>query len=352
MKNLKKAVSLVCVLALCLLAFCSCSNKNEIMVTVGDKKYSQNETVFTLDGEKVSLGFYRYCYLMVKDNMLQSDSTLDFTKEENIKKLNEETMWQIKNFYSTAVLAKKYGYYLTEEILADIDDTMKGTFDSAGSAKDYKALLSENYLTHEVYEKALGLSYLNSIMEAGLFGTDKEVNKVVFTVDEAVEDYAKNNCHLMNIFFVVEYADEDGVMLSEEEYNKNKKEAEKKAKAAYNEIKGGKSFESVMKKYLGEDAYEADLQRYYDIESTSNLLKTDLSKLKVGEITEPIFSQDNYLIIYKLENDIEYLKKNPDNAVSAYAESRFSAALKEISDNFEIKETELFKKITPQTLTK
>ncbi|MBE6788499.1 MAG: hypothetical protein E7539_02425 [Ruminococcaceae bacterium] len=351
MNTFKKVVSIFCVLAVSLCVFCSCSQKNEVLIKLGDKEYSQFKTVLKLDDYEVSLGFYRYCYLMVKDNMKKNDPDIDFTKEETIKELNEETMWQVKNFYAVDSLAKKYGYTLSSDDLASIDDAMKSAFDSAGNAKDYKAMLEKSYLTHEVYENALKLSYLNSNMSATLFGTDAKTNKETFTLNEAITSYEKTHCRLMSIYYPVDYADEDGVYLNEEEYNKEKAAVKAKADATLKKIRDGASFEIVLKQEMGEDVYKNDLQNYYDFESFSVMLGYDLTTLEIGQTTEPIFTQDNYFLVHRLKNDNEYLKENPANVISAYSGVCFANALQDISDNFKVKETDLLSKITPDSLS-
>lgn len=343
---LKKALSLLTATIVLSAALCACApKKDEQKITVNDKKYNASQTVLKIGGYDVSLDFFRYCYEAVKGGMQSENSAIDFSKEENAKKLKEEVLGETRRMFAVLELAKKHGYKLTAEENAEIDNTMKEAFESAGNATDYNALLEENNLTNDVYKKALEINTLGSKMTETLCGTDKKTNKIVFTVEEAVKNYGDSHTRLMNMYFPAAYLDDAGQALSTEDYEKNKADAKKKADAALNEIKNGASFADTMKKYMSEDDYEADLQSYYDAASISESLGYDLTKLKVGETSEVIFSQSCYFIIHRLQNDTKYLTENAESVAAVYAEQVYEAELDKIADSLEVKETELYKEI-------
>ncbi len=342
---LKKAFSILTAAVVLGAALCACAPKNEQNITVNDKEYSASETVLTIGDHDVSLDFFRYCYLAVKNGMLSENSALDFSKEENAKKLSDEVIRETKRMFAVLELSEKHGYKLTADELAEIDSTMKSAFESAGNATDYKALLEENNLTNDVYKKALEINTLSAKMAETLCGTDSKTNKIVFTAEEAVRAYSETHTRFMNMYFPAEYLDSAGQSLPAEDYEKNKAEAKKKADAALNEIKNGASFADTMKKYMSEEDYEADLQSYYDAAAISESLGYDLTKLEIGQTSEVVFSQSCYFIIHRLENDTEYLTENAENVAGVYAEQVYEEALSEISDGLEVKETELYKEI-------
>ncbi len=343
---LKKALSLLTATIVLGAALCACApKKDEQKITVNGKAYSASQTVLEIGEHEVSLGFFRYCYLAVKSGLLQADATLDFAKEENASKLESEAISETKKMFAALELSKKHKYTLSDEELFEIDSTMKSAFESAGNATDYHALLEENNLTNEVYKKALEINALNAKMAESLFGTDKKVNKIVFTKEDAVKGYSDSHVRFMNMYFPVAELDEQGMPLSTEDLEKNKAEAKKKADAALKEIKNGASFADTMKKYMSEEAYQNDLQSYYDAAAISESLGYDLTKLKVGETTEAIFSQNCYFIIHRLENDTEYLTSIADDVAAVYAEQRYEEELSKIAESLEVKETELYKEI-------
>ena len=348
---LRKIVSLLSVLAIFTGILCSCSNTRQENISLNGKEYSADEVVLEIGEHKVSLDFFRYSFLTVKAT-LEENGTTDFTKKENAELLKKETLEQTKYMFAVLDLAKKYGYSLSKENLDEIDSTMKNTFDSAGSASDYLALLEQNNLTNEVYKEVLEINNLGTLMSAALFGTDKKESKIVFTEKEAIDDYSKNNYRLMNIYFAVDSIDEDGVPLSDSEIEKNKSAAEKKANTAIKEIKNGASFEDTMKKYMGNDAYESDLQSYYDPKAISEPLGYDVSKLKVGETSELIFAQNCYYIIHRLECDEEYLSENSSSLVSVYSQKLYEEEVNKISDSLKITETKLYNQIAFDSFSK
>lgn len=343
---LKKALSLLTATIVLAAALCACApKKDELKISVNGKEYGATQTVLEIGDYDVSLEFFRYCYLAVKSGMLQSDAALDFSKKENADKLKSEVLSETKRMFATLELAKKYKYTLSKEELAEIDSTMKSAFDSAGNSTDYNALLEENNLTNAVYKKALEINALSTKMSETLFGTDKKVNKVVYTKEEAVKGYSDSHVRFMNIYFGAAELNEQGAPLSADEIEKNKADAKKKADAALKEIKNGATFEATMKKYMGNDAYENDLQSYYDVDSISESLGYDLTHLKVGETSEIIFSQNYYFIIHRLENDLKYLTSIADDVAAVYAQQRYEEELSKLAESLEVKEGELYKQI-------
>ncbi len=349
---LKKALSILTAIFVFVTVLCSCSPESDEKITVNDKEYSANQTVLEIGDYDVSLGFFRYCYLSVKSGLLNEDSTIDFSEEENAEMLADEVIDQTKFMFAVIELAEKYGYELTDEELSEIDDTMKSAFESAGNSADYNALLEENNLTNDVYKMALEINALDLKMAETLCGTDSETNKIVFTTEDAVKGYADSHSRFMNMYFPVSYLDDDGLSLSTEDYETNKAEVKKTADAALAEIKNGASFADTMKKYMSEDDYEADLQSYYDAAAISESLGYDLTTLKVGETSEVVFAQSCYFIIHRLENDTEYLTENAESVAAVYAEQIYEETLEEIAASLKVKETELYKEIAHDSFGK
>ncbi len=303
----QKILTVVCTALLFATVFSSCAQKSGgvLKLKSGDVKV---QNVIKLDNINVSFDLYRYWFLTLKDSFLQNDTELDFTKKENLDNLLEQTVEQVKYIIAIEDMAKEYGVELTDEQLSEINSQMKEGFESAGSAEEYKKLLSENYLTQEVYERILRANELYTTMSSTLAGTDKKKHKIVFTQDEAVKSCNEDFYRLVDIYFLVETTDEEGNALSEDKINKNKKDAEKKINEAYDKIKEGKSFLEVMREYKDEEEYEYSLQRYYRPETLS--LGFDIKSLKVSETTKPFYSNNTYMILHRLENDSEYIKEN------------------------------------------
>ena len=261
-------------------------------------------------------------------------------------------MGQVRYILGVEKLAKKYEYTLTEEDYADIDDTMESVFDRAGGATAYKELLGENYMDHEIYKRMLSVNILESKMAETLCGNDKDKNGVLIDTNKALQYFYDNYYRMLTMMFEVETADNNNEPLSTEDFNKNKEETKKVAETAYTEIKGGKSFEDVMKKYNGEADYEADLQSYYsisDIEYTGQNVDYDLKSMKEGDNTEVLYFTNCYYIIKRLELDKEYIKENVDYD-AVYAEKVFADTLEQTSESLKIEESELYKQITVDSL--
>ena len=355
-KNLFKIIA---ALTLCICVLCSCGSKNGGGILKIDGKDVEVQSVFKIGDKEISYDMYRHWFLSVKATMLEEAPNTDFTKQENIDALKKKTLEQLKFICATYAIADKYGIKLTQQHQDDIESTMKDTFNSAGSADDYRALLAENFLTDETYREILEVNLLYDYIQTDYVGTDKDKNKIVFTQQDALERCNEDFYRLVDIYFMVETQDEDGNDLSDAQIEKNKKEAEKKINAAYDKIKSGKSFLDVLKEYRTDEEYELALQGYYKPESVSSAFDVDAEALKVGETTEPLYANSTYVIIHRLENDSEYLINNgvsPDgyNVMSVeeyYAQELLGEMVEKQMQELEVTEYEYYDKITPETLS-
>jgi len=348
---MKKIMSALLALILILSTLCACKADEKtygvLKLDSGDVKVA---SFIKLNGEDVSCDLFRYCFLTQKHNIESANAEIDWSKKENLDILLDETVTQLKFFKTVDVLCEKYNVSVNEDILLDVDNTMKTIYDGAKSAEEYKKILSENYLTPEIYEEILTNNALYTYMEQNLVGKDKDKYQITFTEEEALESFKKTHARLPSIYFPVQTANEDGSQLTEAQYNKYYDEAKKKAEAAYNKLKT-KSFEEMLKGYLSEEDIKLSMESYYDMASISQSIGIDISEIKVGETTKPIFSQNSFFIIKREEMDMEYVKKNlMDEVNSACVIEKFGEMVAKTMDSIKVEKLEHFDKINTKTL--
>lgn len=354
----KNLLKILAALALTLCIFCSCGAKSGGGTLKIDGKDVKVQNILKIGDTEISYDMYRHWFLNIKNTMQEETPNIDFTKKENIDALKEKTLEQLKYMCATRAIAQKYDIKLTEKHNEEIESIMKEAFNSAGNADDYRALLAENFLTDEVYREILETTTLSDYIESDFIGTDKNKHKIIFTKEDALKKCNEDFYRLVDIYFMVAVEDDEGNALSEAEIEKNKKDAEKKINAAYDKIKSGKPFLEVLKEYRSGEQYELSLQGYYRPDSISKAFGIDAKALKVGETTEPLYANNSYVIIHRLENDTEHFVKNglsPDgyNTVTYeayYATELFGSMIEKQMKEFKVTEYKYYDKITPETL--
>ena len=100
-----------------------------------------------------------------------------------------------------------------------------------------------------------------------------------------------------------------------------------------------------------EDDVKLSMNSYYDMALISQNVGFDVSDIKVGEIANPIHSQNNFFIIQRIEMDMEYVKKNlMDEVNSSCVLEKFGEIVAKTMDSIKVEKLEHFDKITTKTL--
>ncbi len=349
----------LCIALSFMLLFVGCSKNGQgggVLKLSGGDAYVKS--VIKLNEKEVPFDMYRYWFLTIKASVEESTPNIDWTKKNNIDALKEQVLGQIKFIYAVRDIAAKYNIALSQEQLSEIEETLKSAFEAAGSGAEFKKQLSESFLTQQLYKDLLINQELYETMSTTLAGTDKEKNKVLFTSDEALKGANEDFYRLVDIYFVVEKYDEEGKSLSDAQIEANEAAAKKKVDEAYNKLKSGKDFLEVMREYKSEEEYENSLLGYYHTQNISDMLEFDVTSLEINEFSEPIYANDSYIILCRLENDSEYLKEkgvsidgfNVLSVEEYYAQKVFEERVKNTSDDYKVTELKYYDEINTETL--
>lgn len=344
---MKKLISVLALACLLVSYLCSCSNGSKNIWVLSDK--TELASPLTIGGEEILFDDFRNWYLNLKTQMESQDEQIDWSVKENQTRLVDMTVEEIKNAMAIERIAKKYSVTLSEDELLEIDSQMEEVFNGVGGADAYKKLLSENFFTQEIYQKRLNINSLYEKLQNELIGDDSKTNKIVVSFDKAAEEFSKTHYRFARITFPVDVYDENGGEVDEKTFEKRKAEALKKANEAYAKLKSAK-FLDVQKQYLSAGA-EEDNQDYFEVAELSSILETEMSGVKVGEYTAPIYSQTEYYIFYRMENDNDYLSKNGKaTVISTYAEKELKKMIDSEIKSLKVEKTEDFSKISTTTL--
>ena len=270
MKNKKLILCIFSILAISLFAT-GC--KQEIEIKDGSK------VAVKLDGVKITATEY---YEKIKETNVailvdMIDKELlekDFPTTDEEDKQIEEQMKQLKENYSDE---ETYNQLLTQ-------------YFGVNSEEELEEVLRLEYKRNEAVEK-----YVSDHI------TDKEIDK--YYKDEIYGEVKAS--HIIIIPSVSDNADEDEIKEAEAE-------ALKTAKKVIKELKEGKKFENLAKKYSQEQATAekgGDLG-YFELDEMVSEFSNAVKELKVNEYTkEPVKTQYGYHIILKTgEKDKPKLK--------------------------------------------
>lgn len=302
-----------------------------------------------IDGRGVDFELFRYYYLALKEQVEYEDSTVDFKDKEAQASLMNLALGQVKYVMAVEDTAKKYGFTLSDEDVAEIDEKMKSVFDKVGGADAYREELKKGNLTQELYERLLTSNALYTAMSEELVGIEGDGRKITVTFDEAVKAYDKLNYRLAAIPFMINLYDSEGNQVDEKTAEKRQKEALSEAEKTYKKL-ASTDFLTLMKEHY-EKEEDINLQQYYPIDNLALMVGDEIKELKVGEYSKPMLANSAYFIFYRLEPDKEYLLNNAkQNVILACSEEKLGEILDDYINSYKVEKGEDFAKITPETL--
>lgn len=280
--------------------------------TSGEASASQSKEPSVLDQEEdpkylvpvlkvgdyeVTYGVYRHYYKLLAKSMMGEDKTY-FDKEENLKKLQEDTLQQCKVTAAYFNLAKQAGVTLpTEEKLDQEFKEFVETYEPMYPlyyGVTMAQYLEQNAMTISTFKTFYVLdTYLSSALSDYLAD---EKNGMVDLSDEAVKKAMEDYRCVKHI--LVGYTDK----LSDED-------ALKLANDLAKQLREGGDIDALMKEYSND--YHADGENAYTFtynEMVKEFEETAFS-MEIGEVSDPVKSTYGYHVILRLDIDEKSFKE-------------------------------------------
>jgi len=325
MKFFKKIISVLLLLCMAL-PFASCGaslpGEDDRTVAMINDKYN------------VSYDLYKYFYL----NYAASYGEEDFEGENAAKteaELRESCFAALRNVYAVVVLSSEYGINLTDTLVEDtarisVEETIK----EFGGKAAYAKALAENYMTDSVFRFMMKVD----ACEDQLYSTITDGLGEIDNSDETVMAAIKGDEFIRIVHVLI--SNSNG--FSDE---KNKETAEKVLKLA----RSGEDFDSLIANYSND--YSMTRDGYYftygymlpEIEEAS-------FKLKEGEISGIIESENGYHIIKRLPKDDEYMVKNYTTLKAQYESCKFYSLIDKQAESVSVKGNDLLETINHDLL--
>ncbi|MGN0601568.1 MAG: peptidylprolyl isomerase, partial [Oscillospiraceae bacterium] len=345
-------------------------------LTIDGKKVDTKDLVIcTVDGNDIDFDTFRYFYYYTLNNYAQYGITLDSIKEQEgaFDALLSDVVTTIKQEYVAPKLAKENKITLTDEDQEAIEknfETAKSQFDSE---EEYKKALKSSYMTEEFYKKMLThAQYYDKLFgDDGKYVTSKEdFKKVVQDNDE----YSRVIHILIPYECQAEITDASALdaydsaslsekltskknaysSLSEDEQAKAKAKAKKLAEEVLEKAKSGEYFEKLIKQYGWDSGMESNPEGYY-VNKNSKLVQEFMDasfKLKENEISGLVENESyGWFIIKRLPVDLDYVDENYSTLVSEYDTPRFQELYQNTTDEMEVTYSDIYKKITIDSIT-
>lgn len=284
-KNRKETISTIVIIVIMVVLVAA-----GLWVLSGEGNKPSDKLVFTVGNEEVYLDEINLCILQNVVNLGITTDMLNNTTAEDrnsaAEHYKQEILELITDYKVEYITAKQQGLAITEEEEQSVrSDAVRFMGKLNGS------VLSELGITQNMVIEVYRQRYL--------------AKKLENTVTEAIETEEQNFCTMYMLLFPKVEMEEDGdykrqtdgetpVMLSEEDMNKRKQDAD----SAYQELKDGAEIEEVAEKY-GVAAYSGEESNLTG--SFGDPFFKYAESLKEGEYS-PVLETESCYVILKMVN--------------------------------------------------
>lgn len=299
---MKRKVSILILLSLLMLTltlFASCSEKEEIVMTVG--------------GIPVSYDMVKYFsanYLSAYTEKELEDPTIRAQIKENV-------IGSLKELYTYKKLAKELGVSLDKKTKSEIVNEIDKYIDENG-----KASLKEHAITRAVYIEICQIEALCDLVYDKLTvnATDDRFKSDNATIDADLASGSWFSAEYMYIYYTKD----------------NKEDVFSDISSAKDRINGGESmkdvYDELLHKYSKDATYAIDGCFTYSI--YNEVVEDTILSLDIGALSDVIeYGEGSYMIIRRLKIDDDYVDKNYYNIIAQYLSREFFEYINEYSES-------------------
>lgn len=323
MKKLIRIISLALSLVFVCSAFVSCGNPAE-------RKKNDDDTVMTVGEYDVPKDLLNYFINGYRVQYLGDEKTENDEDEKLLsEKIKEDSKTSIAALFAVFSLAADYGIAPDDEEIKSAAEAAKEEFivsEYSGDESAFYSALAESFMTIDVFDMlmthdALQNALYSRLVDEGVIISDKEKALEMFDKGELARVK-----HILIKYDSSLYTYKD--ILSDDA--PAKKAAMEKANKAYEEVKEGWNFESLIVKYGEDITMFQNPDGYYIFKGNMEESFEDAAfSLKVGEYAEPVFTSEGVSIVKRLETDSVYIEKNLDSLITSYTEGQFNTLIEE-----------------------
>ncbi len=254
------------------------------------------------------------------------------TAEQYRSLLEDEVKSAIKQDRAVIQLAKEMGSSPDDyDIIADVDQFCKDLVEELGGMRKYRKYLAENNMTDSFLRLTLTTDYL----ESALLYAYTEVGRISNDTEEIFNALTEDGMclHTRHIF------------VSAESEDRSKDESRALIEAAYEELKGGASFSDVMLKYNEDTDMDPESGMHFIYSEVDDLYFDTAKETRKGKYSEVVSAFGGYIIIERVEVDIQYVMINLSDFIDRYQYAALDMFITEKRNSLEFVPNEFFNSI-------
>ena len=293
-------------------------------------------TVATVNGFEITFDEYKYFYYNHMMD-LKNEGITDFSDEANVQKIKDRAEGSLRTKYTVMALIDEYKITLDPGDEEEINDSVSGYIYEQGDEKKFRAWLSENRMSGDVFRDMLEYTFYYDVYLRELLMTGYE--NIIKMDDASIkQDVLDNFYRYTQIFIAFESGDD---------YVKNGEEMNR----IYERLERGESFYQLAKEYS-----EWNIDAEKGVYSTKgeklwNIEKAALS-LENGQYSEVVKSTEGHHIVMRLPIEESYIDKNLEDLELPSFTRRYHEFVESKADDAEVKYNKYYDTLTHEMLTK